>query len=114
MSKVDNLSRLFGVIRQELKTERREKSGRTVGASRPQSSQSIEQFSHSLAERLEQLEDKSLEQTTNLFVKSVLAWEFGYKILDDNKHHALVNKIVNYLVEDEQSSKALHKIFNIP
>jgi hypothetical protein len=113
MTKVDHLSRLFGIIRQDLKADRRLKLNQTSSSSQTQSNQTIDQFARSLSERLEQLDEKSLEQSTNLFVKSLLAWEFGYEILDDNKHHLLVNKIVNFLIEDEQSSKALQKILKI-
>ena len=109
MTAIDPLARLFGIVRQELRQSARSPA---KPAQTAQQQRSLQAFAQTLAQRIHALDDCSLEQRTALFIKSLLAWEFGYQVLDDREHHRLSETINRLLQEDAQIRQRLQTILS--
>jgi hypothetical protein len=102
MDPVSNLSKIIETLRRRAidgtaRTSTREKAPATGGGSAAESSRaSVQELQLRIVERIRQLDPKDADhkrRAARIFVESILAWEFGDKIMSDPRFFALVEHV---------------------
>ncbi|WP_139116998.1 hypothetical protein [Candidatus Thiodiazotropha endoloripes] len=123
MDPISKLSRLLETIRsQQISGNRSKKQvvsssgeiNQTNKSTNPRSKPSIKQLSNRISERLNHLSDseQSSSKAIQVFIDSVLAWEFGDDFLQSNSFFSYSEKVRDVIANDKKLSHEFDLLIN--
>lgn len=121
MDPINSINQLMAILKRQM-TERGEPSARNTGPSNTSTTQNDarrsttkpgpEEIQRRIGQRLRNLEpgERLGNRGTQVFIESVLAWEFGDDVLADPGFGELVASVREILVDDPDLQKSMQRL----
>jgi len=120
MDRIKNINQIMEIVRTQVsgKTSGVKKS-KSAAAQKPSTGKvgkiSQTELKKKITEKLKSTGSntpESLQKSKEIFLESVILWEFGENLINDPSFPILIDKIRTTLDEDEQTSKNFERLIN--
>jgi hypothetical protein len=120
MDPINNVGHLVEVLRKQLAESQKNsgatfKTGATSNAAKNIGRPSVEDLQKKIREKLNRIDindPKSRQKSVQVFLESVLLWEFGERLMDDPKFYALLNDVQTSMESDPEVSESLSTLIS--
>ncbi len=118
MDKINQINSIFKIARSQLFKQAKTGLSATDKKTKTSAKKKIKKISSnelkkSISEKLQSLDKKNddyMQQSSNVFLESVLLWEFGEEIINAPEFHQMLDKINNAIHSNKESSDKFSRL----